>query len=416
MNPAASALQLAKAAKTRLRWIAQSARWALVRDPWRPRIPLRQPPPAAVPVPAGFVTYGPFDETGIPLRDFGGPPGVVYHPLVVIEVATHYLQLFQMTGEDSYRRGLKRLLEWLLEAQDADGYWRYGWPYGGYAGATIDAPWASAVTQGCAAQLLARVPDMLGRARRALLACEIPVAGGGVALELERGTFYEEFPGRPPTHILNGHLRVLQGALAVLERGEDAKIRALLDNGVDALEEVLMDYDTGSWSRYDLLPPLQHAGQRVVIAGGADTTASLEAPIEPLKFEAVKPSRYRMLDGSPLPDGPRWVAAALCWKAGTTLLPASSATLTLRASKEARSAWLTWPENSSFLLPLARTNDGFAVPLGLVGHPTGRSYHRLMTEQLEHLGPLVGRPALLETAARWRGYEERFGALCANVA
>ena len=240
----------------------------------RPTVPSEQPPQAAVAVRNPALNYGPFDADGIPLRDFGGNLGIVWHPLVVTEVGHHYWALYIETKEGQYRQGACNLLRWVLENQSKDGCWRYSWSYEYEGASKINPPWTSAVMQGCGAQFLL---DMRGiddeidaeflveRARLALLACGKPIEEDGLKVSLEKGCFFEEFPGEPPTHILNGHLRVLMACYLYLEVREDRQIRELLEEGMEGLHAVLPLYQREGGSRYDLRTPTQWGQQFILL-------------------------------------------------------------------------------------------------------------------------------------------------------
>ncbi len=230
-------------------------------------IPLWQPPGNAVAL-EDFPDYGPFDVDGIPLRDFGRPKGVVYHPLVIAEYGCAYAQLYALRREDRYATGLRNMADWLAKHQQPDGSWIYDWEYR-YGSVVLKPPWKSAVTQSQGAQVLLQTaalldrPELLPTARRAILVCKLPLQEGGLRLDVGDGWFYEEYPSDPPTHVLNAHLRVLVTCAEFLEQQEDTEIREVLTRGLTAFRQVLPKYDTGLWTRYDLLP--SHRGQHVIV-------------------------------------------------------------------------------------------------------------------------------------------------------
>jgi peptidoglycan/xylan/chitin deacetylase (PgdA/CDA1 family) len=132
----------------------------------------------------------------------------------------------------------------------------------------IDPPWASGIAQGEAASLLARLRQETGEERygeaalKALRPMRVPVADGGLLVELDNGLpFFEEYPTVPPSMVLNGAIFALWGFrdVAVLMRDEEAE--RWWRDGLKGLLSVLERYDTGSWSRYDLYPhPMVNIG------------------------------------------------------------------------------------------------------------------------------------------------------------
>ena len=116
------------------------------------------------------------------------------------------------------------------------------------------------MAQGEAASLLVRVHARTGderfaaAARRALRPYDVLSADGGVQARLGDGPFYEEYPTRPPSFVLNGGLFALFGAYDVAAGLDDLAAQRTFAEGVEALAANLGRWDTGRWSRYDLFP------------------------------------------------------------------------------------------------------------------------------------------------------------------
>jgi peptidoglycan/xylan/chitin deacetylase (PgdA/CDA1 family) len=139
-----------------------------------------------------------------------------------------------------------------------DGGWIHWMPM--YHTYYLPAPWLSGITQGEAASLLTRLHGTVGEerfadsARRALDPLRIPVDEGGLYAQLEEGDFYEEYPSRPASYVLNGDIFALWGFRDVGIGLGDRGVEAEYERGVDALAAQIHRYDIGSWSRYDLYP------------------------------------------------------------------------------------------------------------------------------------------------------------------
>jgi D-glucuronyl C5-epimerase C-terminus len=147
--------------------------------------------------------------------------------------------------------------EHLLARQREDG----GWPHERPMRHTyrMQVPWLSAMAQGEVASLAVRVYDATGderfaqAGRRALEPMSVAVADGGVRARLGSGFFLEEYPTDPPSLVLNGGIFALWGYYDVaVALGDDASRREF-DAGVRTLAANIDRWDTGSWSRYDLV-------------------------------------------------------------------------------------------------------------------------------------------------------------------
>ncbi len=95
----------------------------------------------------------------------------------------------------------------------------------------------------------------LASAERALESFDYEVAEGGVTARLEDGSvYYEEYPCRPYSHILNGHVFALWGLYDFAVYRQDNRVKQMFDAGTSTLGALLPRYDTGYWSRYGLFP------------------------------------------------------------------------------------------------------------------------------------------------------------------
>lgn len=376
-------------------------------------------------LPDGYVQYGPFDEKGIPMRDFGRSLGTVYHPLVVAEYGSYYHGLFVQTGDAKWLRGLSKMCNWLIENQCDNGAWYYHWP-NSYAGVTIDPPWASSVTQGFGAQTLIKYLKLmedkkkyLPVIKKALLFGKVPVNQGGIGFDFGDGClFFEEMPGNKPTHILNGHLTFIMSLMDYLEIEPDEDIRDLLNSGIKGLLKTIHFFDSGFWSRYDMLPPLTGGKkQRVYFTPEtADKQPSVKLYGRPdlhLNLKKVQNNRpLKSIDGNPLPFRSTYYMLEIPPQVynGLFKIPES-----LRLDvKNTNGIYLEWPESSFVLIPIERAHpgDGSVTLSGrLLGHSTGRSYHRMVIAQLRHIAQKISDPVLEKMANQWAEYDQVRGPL-----
>ncbi len=138
------------------------------------------------------------------------------------------------------------------------GGWRHTFPYAHRA--PLRPPWLSAMAQGEAASLLARLAEETSEARYAeaavlaLRPMSVPVESGGVLGELDGLPFLEEYPTSPQSHVLNGAVFALWGIRDVALSTRDAAIETLHSEALAALAATCARFDTGRWSRYDVFP------------------------------------------------------------------------------------------------------------------------------------------------------------------
>jgi heparosan-N-sulfate-glucuronate 5-epimerase len=145
-----------------------------------------------------------------------------------------------------------------VRGTDRDGAWLHGMPM--HHTFLLRAPWISAMAQGEAASLLARVHAETGdeqyadAAVRALRPLRVASARGGAQALLGGGPFYEEYPTDPPSFVLNGAIFALWGVYDVSLRLDDDLAARDFADALDALASNIERWDCGYWSLYDLFP------------------------------------------------------------------------------------------------------------------------------------------------------------------
>jgi hypothetical protein len=120
-------------------------------------------------------------------------------------------------------------------------------------------PWFSAMAQAQAASVFVRAFTLSGDDRWSDLALEAlrPILverENDLVAILPDGPVLEEVPGQPRGHVLNGWIYALWGLWDVYVGLGDVRAGARFGESVDALDEMLHLYDTGSWTRYSLYP------------------------------------------------------------------------------------------------------------------------------------------------------------------
>jgi len=211
--------------------------------------------------------YGPLDEKGIPLVDYTRDARMsrtrpVYFPITVAQYALGVFDQWLDTGLQQYRQKFLELARWLELHAEPVGEVAVVWParfdfpvYG------LKAPWISSLAQSQVASVLLRAYQLENRkelremAGKAMATFYIPVSepGGVRYVDVDRDVWFEEYVADPPAHVLNGFIFSLFGLDEFARVTSDKMARQAWDEGIHTLERKLRLYDTGYWSRYDLL-------------------------------------------------------------------------------------------------------------------------------------------------------------------
>ena len=150
----------------------------------------------------------------------------------------------------------------LVATQQREGVWDGAWLHWFPMPHTyrIEPPWPSGIAQGEGASLMARLFAETGderyadSARRALRPMQLPTKLGGALCEVDGLPFFEEYPTKPASLVLNGGIFALWGFHDVARGLGDQEAEQWFEGGLDALVGLLPRYDMGYWSRYDLFP------------------------------------------------------------------------------------------------------------------------------------------------------------------
>lgn len=122
----------------------------------------------------------------------------------------------------------------------------------------IDMHYKSAIVQGlvisalCRAYLLSNDPKYSEIVLGALQIFQIPVEKGGILAKSQWGSFYEEYPAVPYSHVVNGFVFSLIGLHDSWRVLKIDLSKELFDVGVETLIKVLPFWYTSNWSKYDL--------------------------------------------------------------------------------------------------------------------------------------------------------------------
>jgi glycosyltransferase involved in cell wall biosynthesis len=180
-------------------------------------------------------------------------------PLGVARLALIHWNSFVQTGRDVHRRLFLGEVSRLTRAEVRVGPTLSVWPTLPPGDGGDNRGMLSSGTQGTVAAVLMRAHLLLGdgayrvAARRALRALEIEILDGGLASVVgTTGVFFEEAPAYPAAHVFSGAV----GLLALYDYFAifgDSSIEGLIDRAMSTLHSLISLYDTGYWTRVDLV-------------------------------------------------------------------------------------------------------------------------------------------------------------------
>jgi NADH-quinone oxidoreductase subunit N len=216
------------------------------------------------------------DSHGIPLVKLlvGDRLRFVYSPIRITQDGLSAISYFERgKGRRAQLETAIRMGDWLVEHQDhRSGAWTYDFEYSPPStGGTLRSGWPSTIVQGLAMSLLTRLyaqtenQAYLAAARRAVRPLERPVERGGLLASLRGHPFFEEYPTRPPSFVLNGFIFTLLGLYDVSPYSQQA--HRAYRAGRKTLQQVLPLYDEGRRGTAYNLVHLTNPGRSIHWAG-----------------------------------------------------------------------------------------------------------------------------------------------------
>ncbi len=203
---------------------------------------------------------GAFNEKGAFLTEYSNPVCFQEFSIHLSFYALGCICAFEKTKKQEFEKKFLAQAEWLVEnLKNRKGFfvWEHDFDLKYYS---LEKPWVSALAQGLGISVLLRAHKSTGRkiflkrAKQALTAFNYPVEKGSFASELNGEIFFEEAPspGKKP-HILNGHISALFGLYDFYLATKDKNALELFEKGVFSLEKNIELFDSGFWSKYDIL-------------------------------------------------------------------------------------------------------------------------------------------------------------------
>jgi hypothetical protein len=205
--------------------------------------------------------HGPLDPHGVPLTRTGHAEEAVYNAITIAQYALALHDEVLRTNSTELRAKLVAQVEAILNGRQATGARRgfivHGWDNRKYP--ELRAPWVSALTQGNAISALLRAHQLIGGdhllrgAAEMFEALSLSIEQGGVLARDACGhLWFEEYPTRPFTHVLNGFVFALWGVLDYARATSDDRAWQWWREGTETLLAHVPDFDAGYWSVYDL--------------------------------------------------------------------------------------------------------------------------------------------------------------------
>jgi glycosyltransferase involved in cell wall biosynthesis len=244
--------------------------WGLWRNEWtRPRSRVARDRPGGAempPYPIDFVDmlampHGVLDADGVcfNIARPGSPAG--YQPTTIAQYALGKWNVYLRSGEARDREAFLAQARWLLEHEVPLEDGAAGWPVATPLPALyLYRPYLSALTQGNVVSVMVRAyrltgdPTYLGSARRAARTFDRDILDAGVASTVGKdGLFFEEYAVYPAAHVLNGFVLALFGLYDMVALTGEQHYQELIDRSLETLHTFVDEYDTGFWTRYELL-------------------------------------------------------------------------------------------------------------------------------------------------------------------
>jgi len=184
-----------------------------------------------------------------------------YNPTRIAQYALSNWNAYLVQGSDEHKEIFMAQANWLLAHRSLLSNGACGWPISSSSNAQdISRPHLSALTQGYAISALLRAYQLTGKdafmqvARQAVHTFELDILDGGVgALIGDEGVFFEEVAIYPAAHVLSAHILALFGLYDYVALTHESKFEALIECGISTLHTMLDEFDTGYWTRFDLL-------------------------------------------------------------------------------------------------------------------------------------------------------------------
>lgn len=216
--------------------------------------------------------FGHLDKEGVLYNTANTVHSGTYHATSIAQYALALWNEYLKSEAHEHRVAFLTQARWLLKHEVRFSAETGGWPISFELPAyQVSQPWLSALTQGNVISVFIRAYQLtdeisfLQAAQRAVHIFTLDILDGGVQAPVgEDGIFFEEVAVYPAAHILNGYMLAVFGLYDYVALTQDKNIEVLIQKSVETLHTLLVDFDAGYWTRYDLLhnrlaPKFYHA-------------------------------------------------------------------------------------------------------------------------------------------------------------
>jgi glycosyltransferase involved in cell wall biosynthesis len=193
-----------------------------------------------------------------------------YHPAKVAKYTLFHWNLYLTTHDIQHYEVFLTGSQWLIDHKIYIDENVCGWLHE-HMDAGAENTSFSASTQGSVLSVLMRAyqatlnEEFLVVARQAVAICERDIFDDGIASPVGvDGVFFEENASYPASHMLSGFCVALIGLYDYVAVTGDEQVNKIIQRGIATLHTCLKEFDTGFWTRADLLhrqlaTPAQHA-------------------------------------------------------------------------------------------------------------------------------------------------------------
>lgn len=202
--------------------------------------------------------HGGLDTAGVAVVTMGSQ-GTFHNAITAAQYALANMTAVRRGDAERTERA-RAQLDWLVESQEAGGEWEGCWLMGfdNPKYRWLKAPWTSALASGNAISALLRGRELFGEesyraaAEAAYEALHRDRDRQRLCEESGGRLWYEEYPGDPPLHVLNGHIYALLGVLDYARVSGDPLTEQRWRRAVETVRATLPEFDLGYWSAYEL--------------------------------------------------------------------------------------------------------------------------------------------------------------------
>jgi len=202
---------------------------------------------------------GGFDENGVPMIN-DGTGNLYYSPVNICQYAFMIQANFFEYKNEKDSQTLAACMM-VLENTKTETETSVCWIQNNYNKRyDIQPPWVGAMDQGQALSFYARYYQItkeehfLNQCKKIAAYFEVDIQDGGFKRIDDNGNlWFEEYPSKEPSYVLNGFVYALYGLIDFYRVNNDQKIKKIIDQCFITLKESIHLYDSGYWSYYDQL-------------------------------------------------------------------------------------------------------------------------------------------------------------------